>query len=555
MKKRSSLKPVAFALAALVLANLLSELWYKRWDLTEDHRFTLARPSLKAAEAFDSPVIIDILLEGDLPSEFSRLQRETRLLLEQFAEQNPYIQFEFVDPMEGSESQAEIIRQLQGLGLKPASVTIEEGGKVSQELVFPWAMVNYGQRTEKVALLRNQLGATMEDRINGSIRNLEYAFADAFTKLGIKEKKRVAVLKGNGELEDIYLADYITTLRDYYNLAPFTLDSVTADPARTLSQLATFDAALIAKPTEAFSEAEKLVLDQYMVQGGKTLWLIDAVAMDLDSLQNPDGQGVALGRDLNLDDLLFRYGVRLNANLVADLYCTQIVLATGEGNDSQYTRVPWVYDPMVFSREDHPINTNLEALRMQFAGSIDTLENPYRKTVLYHSSPRSRQEGTPKLIGLDIIEREPDPAAFGPGNFPLAVLVEGAFASAYRNRVRVVDLPGFREEGAENKLIIVSDGDLASNQLKNGRPLELGYDQWTNNFYGNKEFLVNAMNYLLEDTGLINIRNKQVNIPLLDTARVSEEKSRWQLLNIGLPVALVVLAGLAFTWIRRRKYA
>ena len=210
---------------------------------------------------------------------------------------------------------------------------------------------------------------------------------------------------------------------------------------------------------------------------------------------------------------------------------------------------------MVFSREAHPINTTLAALRMQFAGSIDTLENPYRKTVLYHSSPRSRQEGTPKLIGLDIIEREPDPAAFGPGNFPLAVLVEGAFASAYRNRVRVIDLPGFREEGPENKLIIVSDGDLASNQLKNGRPLELGYDQWTNNFYGNKEFLVNAMNYLLEDTGLINIRNKQVNIPLLDTARVSEEKSRWQLLNIGLPVALVVLAGLAFTWIRRRKYA
>jgi gliding-associated putative ABC transporter substrate-binding component GldG len=210
---------------------------------------------------------------------------------------------------------------------------------------------------------------------------------------------------------------------------------------------------------------------------------------------------------------------------------------------------------MVFSREDHPINTNLEALRLQFSGSIDTLENANRKTVLYHSSPRSRLEGTPKLIGLDIIEREPDPEAFGPGNFPLAVLVEGAFASAYRNRVRAVDIPGFREEGPENKLIIVSDGDLASNQLKNGRPLELGYDQWTNNFYGNKEFLVNAMNYLLEDTGLINIRNKQVNIPLLDAARVSEERSRWQLLNIGLPVALVVLAGLAFTWIRRRKYA
>ncbi len=555
MKKRATLKPVLLALAGLLLANLLSSFWHTRWDLTEDRRFTLAQPSLDATDRFDGPVIVDVLLEGNLPSEFARLQREVRLLLEQFADRNPNIKFDFVDPMDGAENQAGVIQQLQGLGLKPASVTTEEDGKVSQELVFPWAMVNYGQRTEKVALLRNQLGANMEARINGSIQNLEYAFADAFTKLGRDTRKRVAVLKGNGELDDIFLADYLTALRDYYNIAPFTLDSVATDPSGTLEQLARFDAALVAKPTEAFSEAEKLVLDQYLVRGGKMLWLVDAVAMDLDSLQNPDGQGMALGRGLNLDDLLFRYGVRLNPNLVADLVCGQIVLATGDGNDSQYSPVPWVYDPMVFSPNNHPINTNLEALRFQFAGSIDTLANAYRKTVLYRSSPRSRLEGTPKIVSFDILGMEPDPSAFGPGNFPLAVLVEGPFQSAYRNRVREVELPGFMESGTDNKLIVVSDGDLAANQLRNGRPLELGYDQWTNNFYGNKEFLVNAMNYLLEDTGLINIRNKQVSIPLLDTARVSEEKSRWQLLNIGLPLLLVLLAGLAFQVARKRKYA
>lgn len=555
MKKRATLKPVLLALAGLLLANLLSSFWHTRWDLTEDRRFTLAQPSLDATDRFDGPVIVDVLLEGNLPSEFARLQREVRLLLEQFADRNPNIKFDFVDPMDGAENQAGVIQQLQGLGLKPASVTTEEDGKVSQELVFPWAMVNYGQRTEKVALLRNQLGANMEARINGSIQNLEYAFADAFTKLGRDTRKRVAVLKGNGELDDIFLADYLTALRDYYNIAPFTLDSVATDPSGTLEQLARFDAALVAKPTEAFSEAEKLVLDQYLVRGGKMLWLVDAVAMDLDSLQNPDGQGMALGRGLNLDDLLFRYGVRLNPNLVADLVCGQIVLATGDGNDSQYSPVPWVYDPMVFSPNNHPINTNLEALRFQFAGSIDTLANAYRKTVLYRSSPRSRLEGTPKMVSFDILGMEPDPSAFGPGNFPLAVLVEGPFQSAYRNRVREVELPGFMESGTDNKLIVVSDGDLAANQLRNGRPLELGYDQWTNNFYGNKEFLVNAMNYLLEDTGLINIRNKQVSIPLLDTARVSEEKSRWQLLNIGLPLLLVLLAGLAFQVARKRKYA
>ncbi len=554
MKKRPILKPLLLALAGLLLVNLLSAYWYTRWDLTEDRRFTLAQPSLDATDRFDGPVIIDVLLEGDLPAEFARLQREVRLLLEQFADRNPNIQFDFVDPMEGAENQAGVIQQLQELGLKPASVTTEEDGKVSQELVFPWAMVNYGQRTEKVALLRNQLGASMEERINGSIQNLEYAFADAFTKLGRDGRKRVAVLKGNGELEDPLLADYLTALRDYYNIAPFTLDSVASNPAGTLEQLTQFDAALVAKPTEAFSEAEKLVLDQYMVRGGKMLWLVDAVAMDLDSLQNPEGQGMALGRALNLDDLLFRYGVRLNPNLVADLVCSQIVLATGEGNDSQYSPVPWVYDPMVFSPDDHPINKNLEALRFQFAGSIDTLANTYRKTVLYRSSPRSRLEGTPKMVSFDILGMEPDPDAFGPGNYPLAVLVEGAFQSAYRNRVREVDLPAFQETGPENKLIVVSDGDIAANQLRNGRPLELGYDQWTNNFYGNKEFLVNAMNYLLEDNGLINIRNKQVSIPLLDPMRISKEKSRWQLLNIGVPLLMVLLAGLVFRTARRRRY-
>lgn len=554
MKKRALLKPVLLSLAALVLVNLLAGFFHTRWDLTEDRRFTLSQPSLDATDRFESPVIVDVLLEGELPAEFARLQREVRLLLEQFADRNPNIQFDFVDPMEGAENQAGVIQQLQELGLKPASVTTEEDGKVSQELVFPWAMVNYGQRTEKVALLRNQLGASTEERINGSIQNLEYAFADAFSKLGRDQRKRVAVLKGNGELDDIYLADYLTALRDYYNIAPFTLDSVGGNPSRTLEQLAQFDAALVVKPTEAFSEAEKLVLDQYMVRGGKMLWLVDAVAMDLDSLQNPEGQGMALGMALNLDDLLFRYGVRLNPNLVADLVCSQIVLATGDGNDSQYSPVPWVYDPMAFSPDDHPINRNLEALRFQFAGSIDTLANAYRKTVLYRSSPRSRLEGTPKMVSFDILGMEPDPAAFGPGNYPLAVLVEGAFESAYRNRVREVELPDYRESGPENKLIVVSDGDLAANQLRNGRPLELGYDQWTNNYFGNKEFLVNAMNYLLEDGGLINIRNKQVSIPLLDAARVSQEKSRWQLLNIGLPLVLVVLAGLVFQVMRRRKY-
>jgi gliding-associated putative ABC transporter substrate-binding component GldG len=264
---------------------------------------------------------------------------------------------------------------------------------------------------------------------------------------------------------------------------------------------------------------------------------------------------VAIPRDLRLGDLLFRYGIRLNPDLVSDLYATQIVLATGEGNASEYNPVPWFYNPMVFPREKHPVNTNLEALRMQFASSIDTLENDYRKTVLYASSPLSRAEGTPKLIDLDIIRQEPDKNTFTPGNFPLAVLVEGAFTSAYRNRIRPLEIPGYVESGPENKMIVISDGDLIANQLRNGRPLELGYDKWTNNFYGNREFLINAMNYLLEDNGLINIRNKNVAIPLLDPEKIAMQKTGWQLLNIGIPLGLILLLGGLFNWLRKRRFS
>ncbi|MCO5723353.1 gliding motility-associated ABC transporter substrate-binding protein GldG [Robiginitalea marina] len=554
MNRKSPALKGLLALVALVAVNAVSELAYTRWDLTEDHRFTLAPQSIRAAEALEGPVGVQILLDGELPPEFARLQQETRLLLEQFAQYHRALEVSFTDPMASGADDEETLRALQSGGLRPASVTVEENNRVSQEVVFPWALVTFGDKTEKVALLKNQLGASTEERVNASIQNLEYAFADAFTKLGLSEKKTIAVLKGNGQLADIYLADYLTALKGYYNLAPFTLDSVDTAPEKTVETLKRFDAVLMAKPTEAFTEAEKYVLDQYMVSGGKSLWLLDGVAMELDSLLNRDGEAVALPRDLGLGDLLFRYGIRLNPNLVNDLYATQIVLAAGEGNNAQYDPVPWVYHPMVFSREDHPINTNTEALRMQFASSIDTLPNPYRKTVLYASSPLSRVEGTPKIIGLDAISREPDRSTYTPGNYPLAVLVEGRFTSAYKNRVRPLELPGFVEEGPENRMIVIGDGDLVANQLRNGRPLELGYDKWTNNFYGNREFLVNAMNYLLEDTGLINIRNKKVSIPLLDPEKIAAGKTRWQLLNIGIPVGLILLLGVVFNGLRRRRY-
>lgn len=546
---------LAKALVGVIILNLLATAFHHRIDLTEDRRYTLSAPSLEVAGRFASPVVVDILLGGELPAEFARLRTETLQLLESFASKNRHIRYQVVDPLADSDQRERTMAELQALGLQPASVRVEEKGKVSTELLFPWALVNHGEETVKVPLLKNRLGATAEDRINNSVQNLEYAFADALTKLSRTAKKSIAVLKGNGELGDVHMADFLGSIRDYYNIGPITLDSVASDPQRVLDQLRTFDMILVAQPTEAFDEAEKYVLDQFMVQGGKSLWLVDRVAMDMDSVYAGGGSALALPRELNLGDLFFRYGLRIEPQLVNDLYFTQIVLATGEGTDSQYNPLPWYYNPMVFSSGGHPINTNIEAVRMQFASPIALLGDTYQKTVLLASSPLSKPDGVPRTIALEMLNAPPDRESYDRGNMPLAVLVEGEFISMYRNRIKPVKLSNTLDRGPANKMILISDGDLIKNQLSGGRPLELGYDKWTNSFYGNKEFLLNATNYLLDDTGLLEIRNKRVSIPMLDPERTAAKRGLWSLINIGLPVALTLLFGLAFNGYRKRRFA
>ena len=548
-------RSAVLVIAGIILLNVLAGFIHVRFDLTEDERYTLSAEALHTVSEFNGPVIIDVLLQGDLPSEFVKIKQETARLLEQFAVENPLIKYSFVDPLEEGSDREAVMAQLQSLGLTPANITIEDKGKVTQELLYPWAMVNYNNKTVRVPLLKNKLGASTEERVNNSVQSLEYAFADAFTKLKIREKKQVAIIKGNGELPDIEMADFLTTIRDYYNIGAITLDSVAGNAQKVFDQLKHFDLAVIAKPTEAFTEPEKYVLDQFLVNGGKSIWLIDAVNIELDSLLNDKGSAMALPRDLHLSDLLFTYGVRVNPVLVNDLYFTQIITAAGEGASATYNPIPWYYNPMVFSANDHPINNNLEAIRLQFANTLDTLPNSYKKIILYSSSPLSKTEGTPREIRLDIASTPPDRDSYIPGNLPLAVLVEGAFSSAYTNRVKPVPLTGTLDSGPANSMLVVADGDVIRNQLRNGRPLELGYDKWTNNFYGNKEFLLNSINYMLDDTGLINIRNKSVAIPMMDAQKIADQKTKWQLINIGVPVLFMVLFGFAFNFMRRNKYS
>lgn len=553
--RKKNIKELVYILIGIILINVLGGYFYTRFDLTQDQRYTLSNSAKETIAKVDIPIFIEVFLEGELPSEFKRLQSETKQLLEEFEAYNPNVKFKFIDPSikEGD------IESLIKFGAKPAQVEIKQSGKTSTQQIFPWAIASFNGDYIKIPLLKNQLGISSEERVNNSIQNLEYAFADGFNQLVHPKKRKVAVLKGNGELEDKYVADFFATLRDYYYIAPFTLDSVSKSPIKTLKQLNEFDLVVIANPTEKFSEEEKYILDQYTMSGGASLWLVDAVELANDSIS---GNDFAFGKDLNLIDFFFKYGIRINPNLVKDLYSAPILLATGNERDSQYNRYPWLYNPLSNNSSSHPIVTNIEAVKFEYASSIDTLPNSLKKTILLSSSPVSKIVGMPKEIdiskeiniNLKVVNEGPSPEEFNAGEIPLAVLLEGKFNSAYSNRIKPFKTEKNKEVSEETKMVVISDGSIIKNQFQGTRPLELGFDKWTNTFYGNKEFLLNTVNYLLDDNGLINIRSKDISVPFLDPIKVAEKRSFWQWINLLLPLGLITIFGLLFNYLRKKKY-
>ena len=551
---RKNIKHIAIILIAIIAINFVSSKVYKRFDLTSDKRYTLSEAALKTIDDVDSPIIVDVFLEGDFPSEFKRLQAETKQLLEEFTAYNHNIKFNFINPIVDESNRDLVVQQLSERGLTPLQLSVQENGKSSQELIFPWALASYNNQTVKIPLVKNKIGATQQELVNNSVQHLEYAFADGFSKLVNPKKRKVAVLKGNAELEDKYIADFIKTLGAYYYTAAFTLDSVATNAQGTLDKLKTYDLIVAAKPTEAFSEKEKFVLDQFTMNGGKSLWLIDAVAMDKDSLYNESGKSYATTRELNLTDFFFKYGVRINPVLVNDLYSAPITLAIGEGSQAQFQPVKWQYSPLAKNANSHPIVNNLNFVKFDFANQIDTLKNDIKKTILLKSSPLSKIDGTPKEISLEIVTKEPNPKTYNKGNQNLAVLLEGTFTSVYNNRVKPFNLSEEKNKSVPTKMIVVADGDVIKNDVGRSGPQELGFDRWTGQTYGNKEFLLNAVNYLLDDDGLINIRSKEIAIAFLDERKVASQKTKWQVINILLPLVLLALFGFVFNYIRKKKY-
>jgi len=554
--KKNSLKQFGIIAAILLAINIFGNYFFKRFDLTKDKRYTLSETTLDIIESVDSPLYVDVFLEGKFPPEFKRLQNETRQLLEEFTAYNSNIIFQFVNPIEKEEERVDVMKKFYERGLMPLSITVEDKGKQSQEVVFPWAVATYGDKSTKVALLKNLMGASTEDKVISSVQHMEFAFADALNKITKTKQKKIAVLRGNGELEDRYIADFLKTVRESYFIGPFTLDSVAKKPIETIEALQKYDMAIIAKPTEAFSDEEKQVIDQFIVNGGKTLWLVDAVKADMDSLfTNP--QILAYPQDLNLTDQLFQYGIRVNGQLVKDEQATTIKLATGqEGSQTQYQEFPWRFSPFIYPASNNPIVKNMEGIKFEFVNPIEILKNDIKKTVLLTSSQYSKPVGTPTPINLDLVTEETQPSDYPNGGLlPVAVLLEGKFKSVYKNRVLPIKDSKFKETNKESKMIFISDGDVIKNQLdKDGYPMELGFDKFTNNLYGNKEFLMNCVNYLLDDNGLINIRSKDVDLPLLDKEKVYENYTYAQIITIGLPLAILGLFGFLFTYLRKRKY-
>ena len=503
-------------------------------DFTADQRYTLSPTALNTLEATTTPLRVDVFLSGDLPNNFQRLRQETQTLLEQMARKRPLL-LNYINPFEDSDNVTAIVEEMLQYGLQPHNVVNANTQRMEQTVVFPWAIVSDGSRSVRVSLLKKTLGDSPEQQLLRSIRQLEYQFTDAIIQLQTTTKKSIAVLTSHNTSSAASTADLLQSLKPYYNLAAFDLKALQNDPITTLNNLKRFDVLFISNPKAPFTATEKLVLDQYQMHGGASLWAINTIQINRDSLFNSSGSALAYPNPLNLEDYFFKRGLRLNNNLVKDLYAAPIVLAQGSGNQSQYLPYPWSYYPLVPATTSHPIAAGVGNVWLRFTSSIDTLKNAAKKQFLLTSSPLSKAVTAPFIVRLEEATQAPNPEAYNQGSLGTAVLLEGAFESLYKNRVLNVDSLPFKANG-NAKMLVITDGNIAENQLDKGQPVELGYDKWTNNFYNNKSFLQNAFHYLMGEEARIALRAKTLQVALLDLQRTKENSTLVRLFVALIPL-------------------
>src|SRR5690554_493589 len=551
VQNKKNIKLLVYVILGIIVLNVIGGFVYKRFDMTHDKRYTLQDTTKKLLGEVNTPLEFTILLQGEeFPSEFRRLQQETKQLLEEFRGINSNIRFVLEDPLEGEADINQTMLELDEMGLTPTNIPITKQGNQSIVRIFPWA-IGYDEmnkRSVRVPLLVNNLGVSASENIQKSVEQLEYTFADAITKLTITEKKSIAILKGNGQMDDKYLSDSILNLQPYYQIGEFDIKNLQDDNNQVIKNLSRFDLAVIAKPTQPFSDRERYILDQYIMKGKKTMWLIDQVRFDLDSLNNRSQSNVAMGEDLNLDDMLFKYGIRINYNLIQDYISVPITLKDESGQDLP---LDWWYSVMVPSKENHLINKNVNVIKHEFVNNIDTLVNGIKKTVLLESSEMSRAVGVPHQVQLFQFDGQ-EPFVGNPSI--TGVLLEGNFTSAYKNRVKPFNYSNQKDDGVENKMIVISDGDIVNYMYANKKFLANGYDIWTEQIYGNKDFLMNAVHYLLDDSGIISVRAKEVKLAFFDKEKVRAKYSQSQIITVGLPIVLLTVFGIVFNYLRKRRY-
>jgi ABC-2 type transport system permease protein len=543
--------------------NILANAFYTHLDLTEEKRFTLTKPTRELLKGLDDRIYVQVLLEGEFPAGFKRLQTATREMLDDFRGVSGYVDYAFSDPNQGSvEEINERRKALAEDGIVPVNLRVAEQGETSQKIIYPVAIFNFGERRIPIKLLENESPSLSPDQvINNSVSLLEYKFANAVKKLRTPTKPIILFTRGHGELEPLQTADLERGLRQFYETDRISLDSVT--------QLKPDECALliVAKPRFNFPEKDKFKIDQYIMQGGKVLWLIDRLNADLDSMRFT-GQFIPQDYPLNLEDLLFKYGARIQPDLVLDLECTKIPLRVGQlGNAPQFDLFDWFYHPAVLPAGKHPVVKNLDRVELKFCSSIDTIrtKTPITKTALLTSSRYSRLQFSPVNLNFEILRYQPDPEKFNKGMQTVGVLLEGIFPSNYENRVSEDMMAGLRQLDMEyrsasvpNRMIVISDGDVAANVIRDPAQeswFPLGFNRFENKTYANRELMLNAVEYLIEANGVIEARSKEVKLRLLDNIKAKEEKTYWQLLNIAVPLLFLGLFGWLFHWLRKRKYA
>ena len=569
--KKNQIIAFAITLAIIVVVNIIGSFIYTRFDLTSEKRYTLSDTSKEILRNLDDYVYFRIYLEGEFPAGFKKLRKETKEMLDEFRAYSKFIDYDFINPSESNDpaERTETYKILYQSGLNPTELAIQSKDGAQQIVIWPGALVSYKNKEMPLDLLDTQVGKSSEAALNNSVQNLEYKFITAIKDLSQLKKANVAFIEGHGELNENEVYDITQSLSKKYNVSRVAInEQITSLNRRTETQDSSilinsnYDAIIIAKPTKPFSEKDKFIIDQYIMRGGKVLWLVDPVFATMDSLQSSEStMGNTL--NLNLDDMFFKYGVRLNKNLLLDYNCAAIALRTGQmGGQAQIEYFRWYYFPLLNAASNNNIVKNINPIKADFVSSIEPVisDSDVQKIPLLKTSDYTKISPAPVFISLSMLRQAPDQRMFSQKGQNVAYLLKGQFESLYANRMTSAIMEseeiGFRTSSEPTAMIVVADGDITRNQfhIPKGYPLPLGFDQYTQMTYGNKDFIENAVSYLVDGEGLIGIRSRELKIRLLDMNKINSNILLWQIVNVVLPSAIVVVFGFILAIIRKRKF-